>query len=417
LLWSLGCGDSTSPDRISTTGIGEYAATIDPGAGNVLLATVAVSGPDGLPVDVHLIGSNLRVEPTQSPIGAIVSLDVSMLNQGSIPLYAPAEVVLRDLKPSGVTLINGDRTMQDSGGTGSTIGSALSIDPSYELLYTELLGADRVLSPGEESGTRTWSFQLPQMGSFSFGATARFGLEPGGAFIAGTLFWDSNANGHWDNGEGPAGGGSVTLTAPSGQEMSVAMGANGRYEFEVLATGLYSVQCVPPPTFAPVRFTTPNPLAVVLSPRPDGRPETVLDAHFGIVTDLPGDSPPVLFHEGPGSELKQDSYTLRGIHFTGRYLNLDVGFSGCGPDHPLALYMVGGFMESSPVQANLVLSHDDRGELCDAYWQRSLRFDLQPILDRYVQTYGAPGQIRVNFRAADGKITTFLINGGGYPPD
>jgi hypothetical protein len=42
--------------------------------------------------------------------------------------------------------------------------------------------------------------------------------------------------------------------------------------------------------------------------------------------------------------------------------------------------MVGGIMESYPAQARLVLSHDDLGEPCDAFWTRELSFDVRPIL-------------------------------------
>jgi hypothetical protein len=49
--------------------------------------------------------------------------------------------------------------------------------------------------------------------------------------------------------------------------------------------------------------------------------------------------------------------------------------------------MSGGFMESHPVQARLVLMHDDRGEMCDAAWSAERAWDLSPIVRLYAQQY------------------------------
>ena len=171
---------------------------------------------------------------------------------------------------------------------------------------------------------------------------------------------------------------------------------------------------MPPPTFAPVHATTPNPLQVILPPGPGGIPESYLHADFGFANDFPpppGDAEPVGFWEDPSDSLELDPYALLDIRLERLILELRVGFSGCGDRHPFALYMVGGFMESNPVQAKLLLSHDDHGELCDAYFEKTLRYDLSPILREYRRNYGTDGVVIVNFHAWNGEVHSFRIGG------
>jgi hypothetical protein len=68
-------------------------------------------------------------------------------------------------------------------------------------------------------------------------------------------------------------------------------------------------------------------------------------------------------------------------------------------------------MESFPVQARIVLAHDDRGELCDAYWERELQWDLRPIQEAYRQSYGSGGVIRLRFEDNQGQTHYFELEG------
>jgi hypothetical protein len=181
----------------------------------------------------------------------------------------------------------------------------------------------------------------------------------------------------------------------------------------VTQPGLYNLLATPPPTFAPVRPTTPNPLQILLPPGPGGLPQSYLHADFGFANDdLPVRPEPVRFWDGPEDSLELDPYGLIGIQ-PGTILELRVAFSGCSPDHPFALYMLDGFVfrecANCPPLARVVLSHDNRGEMCEAYWQRELRYDLAPILARYKQLYGHEETIEVLFLDGEGHTHSFLI--------
>ena len=62
-------------------------------------------------------------------------------------------------------------------------------------------------------------------------------------------------------------------------------------------------------------------------------------------------------------------------------------------------------MESLPVQTWALLAHDDLDEPCDAWFMRTLEFDLQPLREAYIRAYGEPGIIIVNFQDYQGEVT------------
>ena len=399
LVWGAGCSHSSRPGGAVPDGTGEFAGVFDPGEESFTLTLVDSQPPGGVPVPVALIGSNLRFA------GNILLVDVAVENRGNLPLYAPGEVVIHDLAPRTVMPTNADwvQCPPIDGPLPNNTGCLFGFD------YSGLLGNDGILQPNEISAPRTWRFQVLEPGGFSFGATVRFALEPSRARIAGQVFWDANENGQLDPNEDPFGGGAVFLSGPGkAPEIRLNVPMDGRYSFPVELPGFYTLRAEPPPTFAPVYATTPNPLEIVLPASPGGGPESYLDAHFGFA-NLPL-APPLLFWAGPGQPSPQAPYDLVSISLAGTRLRLRVGFSGCGPDHDFALYMVGPFMESNPVQAKLVLAHDDFGELCDAYFTRDLDFDLITLVDRYRETYGDPVNVLLRFTAYNGQIHSLQLS-------
>jgi len=404
----LGCSDSTNPSGTPSDGTRDFQGSIDPTARSFVLKSIDSTGVGGIRIRVDLIGSNLRVDPDL----LVVSLDVAVRNLGQGPLHAPGEIDIHDIAPPMVWVLNADR-VDCPPRMGPGIDSRLC---RFAFDYSTLLGDDLVLSPGETSGAKRWSFRVPGLTGFSFGATARFGLEPGRPRIEGTVWSDGNANGVREPEEPGFGGGTIVVNGPGLDSLVVMVPESGHYVVPVTKAGLYVLLAVPPPTFAAVRPTTPNPLQVLLPPGPDGLPESYLHADFGFANEIPpppGEPEPVRFWEGPADSLQLDPYTLLDIRFDGPVVELElhVGFSGCGPLHPFGLYMVGGFQESTPVQANIVLSHDDHGEMCDAWFERTRRYDLTPILQEYRRIYGENGEVIVNFQAWNGEVHSFRIGG------
>jgi len=404
LLFGLsGCSDSSSPGTDTGDGSQQFDGSIDPAGGTFVLQSLEQPVPGDNPIRVELIGRNLQVYP---PLGAI-SLEIAVRNADSRTLYSPAEIQAFGFKPETVFPSNSDRTECPPDSL-----PIFRIAPgacTFFYSYSDLLGSDGMLAPGETSGFRTWNFNDPNLVAFSFGAAARFALNGDQARIAGLFFSDDNENGVPDPDESPLGGGWVEVQGPGIEGLTVPINEQGRYSVPVAEPGSYILNAVPPPTFgfAPVRFTTPNPLQVVLPPGPGGGPQSYLRADFGITsTPLPV-APPVILLPAPGDSVTTDSYHYLGGSLEGVVLSLRVGYSGCGPDQPFQLFMVGGFMESAPVQARLILSHDDLGQLCDAYFERTLRFDLTPVLNAYHEAYGPGGVVRLRFEDAQGQVHTF----------
>lgn len=400
-LFAAGCGTGHSPAIPPTDGVGAFTGHIDPGGGSALLSATTVPGPGGVPVRVELVGSNLRLEPDPVTAGVSVFLDVAVRNAGDVPLYAPAEIAISNLtRDVGFAEPDWMACPRPSPGNQGCV---------FGVLYADRLGADAALTPGEVSTARTWRFPMPHAAPFSFAIRARFGLQPDRPHISGIAFFDFNENGRHDPNEGPAGGMTVRVTGPGHEGTDVPVRDNGEWSVFVGEPGLYLLGATPPPTFAPVHFTTPNPLQVVLTPGANGTTESFEAADFGVANDTAVIQPVILFPGDPSS-LKQDYYSFAsgGIDSDG-ILSLAVRFSGCSADHPFGLYMVGGFMESNPVQARLILSHDARGELCDAAFGRTLRFDLWPIREAYMRAYGHAGPVVLNLVAPDGIPRQFIL--------
>jgi hypothetical protein len=89
----------------------------------------------------------------------------------------------------------------------------------------------------------------------------------------------------------------------------------------------------------------------------------------------------------------QDPLGLRGFWLDGHILSLDVEHGGGCAEHEYYLVAWGGWMESFPVQVNVLLAHEDHDDPCDAIIRRTLRFDLTPLRDTYWRSYGHGGPI------------------------
>jgi len=395
----VGCTDSVEPDDAGPEdAYGDFEGLVDPG-GAITLKQIEGVSVTGVPVRIDLIGRFVR----DRTVGDL-ALAVAIRNADERTLFPPAELSLSHFRPSSVSpeAGNPDWVMCPS----DSLDPPVSFDCLYGYDYSQLLGSRDGLAPGDTSMERLMVFQNPSAVSFSFNVHARFGLEPDRPRISGLFFSDENRNGFRDPGEVPFGGGSVKVVGPGIRDLLLPVDGDGRYSVAVREPGLYSLWAYPPPTFAPVEPTTSNPLEVVLVPGPDGTVQSFLHADFGWVNSFM--NPPVRFVESTDS-LKMGDYAVLRADLLDKTLQMQVGFSGCSPDHPFHLYMVGGFMESFPVRARLVLEHDDRGELCDAYWERDLAFDLTPILAAHFRQYGQPGMVITILETPSGDALTFEL--------
>jgi hypothetical protein len=396
LLALSGCEDSTAPQARTDQGPVPVDGQLDPGAGTYTLRTLDAPDSSGRPLHLALVARNLVVDASAST----VSIDVAIHNRSQQTLRPALVVWLSEFVPGEVTPINAD------------LLPPATLEPivgPWGYSYDDLLGADEALSPDEVSDFKTWTFYDPQLRPFRFAASIDFALQEEAARLGGRIFNDTNLDGLPSADESGFGGGVVFVTGPSERTAVAEVHGDGFYAVRVKEPGLYSLLYMPPPTlrFAPIYFTTPNPLQVLLTAGADGRVADYLDAHFGIA---PGDFlvRPIEFTDRAVEEITTDFFTLMDVSLHGLLLRARVGFSGCGPGHPFRLFMSGGFLESEPVTALMVLTHDALGELCDAYFESTRGFDLTPLVDRYREQYGRVDRIRLVLWANGEKLDLWL---------
>jgi len=102
-----------------------------------------------------------------------------------------------------------------------------------------------------------------------------------------------------------------------------------------------------------------------------------------------------------------DPLGLREHALDGGALSLEVEHGGGCTTHDYALVAWGGWMESFPVQVDVLLTHDDHDDPCDALVRRTLRFDLTPLRDEYFRSYPtsgpAPSTVVLRLTVPDGE--------------
>lgn len=404
-----GCSDSTGPgdDAADLARIGAEG-DLDPVDGTFVLKTLDLPPPwDGPPIRIQLIGSNLQVGNSAET----VSLDVAIRSLHPDPLFAPAAVWVEGFDPAGVSLTNADWVLSPPAKAQS---DSFAYFERFGFDYADLLG-DGVLDPDETSEFRTWVFHDPGLGSFSFQGWAEFGTAPDLPRLAGRCFIDEDGDGAPQPEEPPLGGAYVLVTLPDGGLADVMPGPDGRWSLPVEQPGFYEVRCELM-WMMPVLpcWTTPNPREILLTPEPNGSPQSFDRAHFGYCAPPSHDPPPIVFTDAPPDSLHMAPWTLIDASVEGRRtLRLHVGYSGCEPDHPWTLFAHAGYLESMPLQSNIVLRHE-LDEDCDAAFDTDLLFDLTPLWEDFLATFG-PGELIMNLIGYDGTVTPIPL--GVYPED
>lgn len=106
---------------------------------------------------------------------------------------------------------------------------------------------------------------------------------------------------------------------------------------------------------------------------------------------------PVIITNQPPNFLQLDPFELKNIAIVADTITLNINHSGGCKEHNYSLYMSpAAFLESYPVQANLYLQHDSKGDACEALIKTSISFNLRPLADLYQDFYGQQDEIILN---------------------
>ena len=387
LLLAVGCSDSTGP-IVDDDAVG----TIDPGGETFTVKTMTATPPDGEPVPLILESTGVM----SMDDGMTVVLEVTVRNAGDRSVGAPLIIWINGLDPADVSVANPDIVAPGLPGEPMLVGFD----------YSELLGPDGVLEPGETTTDKVWEFLDPGQGPFSFSGYAEGGFGPSPARLGGLCFEDVNQDGELSPDEGPFPMAFIHVIAPDGHEVTLHTGPDGRYGMRVFTPGLYTLKASSP-TMDPLgfRITTANPLHVVLTPGPDGTVQGYVDADFGFVRPWlpPPPESSVMFTDIPADSLHVRSWTFleANVEIPGR-LNLHVGYSGCEPVQAFSCFALGGFMESMPPQLDILPVHSEEQD-CDAIFEHTYGFDLMHVHRAYMEAYG-PGPLILNIVGLGGEI-------------
>lgn len=98
-----------------------------------------------------------------------------------------------------------------------------------------------------------------------------------------------------------------------------------------------------------------------------------------------------------------DSYTVNHAEFDEDTLNIEVSYGGGCKEHGFCLIAWSYFLESNPVQANLLLSHNSNEDNCEAWVTSELSIDMTPLKQEYYNQYGTK---------SDSIIVRILISSG-----
>ena len=93
-----------------------------------------------------------------------------------------------------------------------------------------------------------------------------------------------------------------------------------------------------------------------------------------------------------------DGYDLNEVRIVGDVLEADVSFSGGCEEHDFTLCYRPAFLESFPVQAQVVLRHDANNDPCEAYPSETRKFNLDSLKKAYISGYQPMGEATVILR-------------------
>jgi hypothetical protein len=88
-----------------------------------------------------------------------------------------------------------------------------------------------------------------------------------------------------------------------------------------------------------------------------------------------------LFQNAP-----RDPFTFNDIKIIQNLLHLNVSYGGGCEEHIFKLIST-SFMESNPVQVNIVLSHEDNDDPCDMWVTENYIFNILPLKKSWQQSY------------------------------
>lgn len=113
------------------------------------------------------------------------------------------------------------------------------------------------------------------------------------------------------------------------------------------------------------------------------------DIHSMVTSSSDMTNKVILFdNESLIEKLKMDFFILKETNLKDDNLSLVVTYSGGCKKHEFVLAAAPNFANSNLKKINLILSHDNKGDMCKKIVRDSLNFDLLPLKEKFQQNYG-----------------------------
>lgn len=132
-------------------------------------------------------------------------------------------------------------------------------------------------------------------------------------------------------------------------------------------------------------------------------PAALAAAVTDVAALIHGQLPAIVRMDSTPDDWPRDSYSLGEIDVSGPTLTTTAQYSGGCDVHSFDLVAWGGWLESSPVQVEILITHHDPGDPCEALPTVDLRYSLRPLIEAYEAAYGPgdAGSRTVILRIAD----------------
>jgi len=96
--------------------------------------------------------------------------------------------------------------------------------------------------------------------------------------------------------------------------------------------------------------------------------------------------PDVIIDDSYYNTAPRDSVTFNDVKIIKDIIILNVSYGGGCAEHNFSLVST-SFMESYPVQVNILLSHEDNDDPCDMWITEELSFNLKPLKKSWYNLY------------------------------
>lgn len=99
----------------------------------------------------------------------------------------------------------------------------------------------------------------------------------------------------------------------------------------------------------------------------------------------------------------RDPLTFNDVQLKKNILKFNMSYGGGCEEHEFQLFAT-SFMESYPVQVNILLSHEDNNDPCDMWLTETLIFNILPLKNSYNELYEESGTIIINIQGWEDPI-------------